>query len=258
VKNDYIVEMKGVSKRFGSVQALKKVDLELRRGEVLGLVGDNAAGKSTLMKVLYGAVIPDEGEILIEAQRVIIRNPRDAQALGIAMCYQDLALFHNLDVALNVFSGREYTRRLLRLSFLNKKRMHDEAAELLDGLKINISSPKLLVEKMSGGQRQMVAAARAIGFQAQILIMDEPTAALGVKEANTLLKLIAELRNQGISIILITQRIPDVLAIGDRAMVLKAGERQGVLEVDKCTLEDVVNLIIKGRADREIDYLSFG
>jgi ABC-type sugar transport system ATPase subunit len=137
---------------------------------------------------------------------------------------------------------------------------NDAAAELLDRLRIDIRSPQLLVTEMSGGQRQMVAAARAIAFQSKILITDEPTAALGVKEANTLLKLIEGLRDQGLSIILITQRIPDVLAIGDRVIVLKAGERQGVLEVDKCTLDDVVELIVKGRAGREeeIDYLSFG
>jgi ABC-type sugar transport system ATPase subunit len=266
-ENDYIVEMKGISKRFGSVQALKKVDLELRHGEILGLVGDNAAGKSTLMKCLSGAVFPDEGEIFVEGQKVTIRNPLDSRALGIEMIYQDLALFSNLDVAANVFIGREQTRRwgglssLGELSFLDKKKMYDAAAELLGRLKINIASPKLPVERMSGGQRQMVACARAIAFQSRILIMDEPTAALGVKEANTLLQLIKDLKEHGLSIILITQRIPDVLAIGDRVMVLKAGERQGVLEVGRCTLDDVVNLIIKGRADREaeqINHLSFG
>ena len=247
MENDYVVELKGISKRFGAVQAVNKVDLELRRGEILGLVGDNAAGKSTLVKILYGAVRPDEGEIFVEGQGVTIRNPLDAQALGIAMCYQDLALFNNLDITANVFAGREHTRRLLGLRFLRKKRMHDEAAELLDGLRIDIGSPKLLVEKMSGGQRQMTAVAMAIGFQAKVLLMDEPTAALGVKETNRVLKLIEELRDQGLSIILITQRMPDVLAIGDRAMVLKQGERQGVLEIDKCTLDDLINLIVKGR-----------
>ncbi|MFQ5857653.1 MAG: ATP-binding cassette domain-containing protein [Anaerolineae bacterium] len=259
--------MRGISKRFGSVQALNDVDLELRRGEILGLVGDNAAGKSTLMKCLSGAVIPDEGEIFVEGQRAMIRNPVDARARGIEIIYQDLALFNNLDVAANIFIGREQTRHLGgssflgELSFLDKRKMSDAAAELLGRLKINIASPKLPVAEMSGGQRQMVACARAIAFQSKILIMDEPTAALGVKEANTLLRLIKELKdNQGLSIILITQRIPDVLAIGDRVMVLKAGERQGMLEVDQCTLDDVVELIIKGRAGREedVDYLSFG
>ncbi len=248
MSNDHVVEMRGITKRFGTVQALNNVDLELRRGELLGLVGDNAAGKSTLMKTLFGSVIPDAGEIFIEGEKAELRNPRDAQALGLAMIYQDLAVFNNLDVAANVFTGREYTKRVLGITFLNRKRMEEESQALLDRLRINISSSKLLVERMSGGQRQMVAVARAIGFDARILIMDEPTAALGVKEANTLLDLMAGLRDQGISIILITHRISDVLAIGDRVMVLKGGERQGVLDVEDSTLEDIESLIVRGAA----------
>ncbi len=248
MSNEHVVEMRGISKRFGTIQALNNVDLELRRGELLGLVGDNAAGKSTLMKTLFGSVIPDAGEIFIEGQKAELRNPRDAQARGLAMIYQDLAVFNNLDVAANVFTGREYTKRFLGITFVNKKRMEVESQALLDRLRINISSSKLLVERMSGGQRQMVAVARAIGFDARILIMDEPTAALGVKEANTLLELMAELRDQGISIILVTHRISDVLAIGDRVMVLKGGERQGVLDVGDSTLEDVESLIVRGAA----------
>ncbi|MCG2766823.1 MAG: ATP-binding cassette domain-containing protein [Anaerolineae bacterium] len=256
--DDCVVEMRGICKKFGGVQALSNVDLELRRGEILGLVGDNAAGKSTLMKVLYGAVLPDAGEIYVEGQKVTMRNPGDAQTHGIAMIYQDLALFNNLDVAANIFTGREYTKTLLGLSFLQKKRMHDEGEALLDRLGINIASTRLLVERMSGGQRQMVACARAIGSKCRILIMDEPTAALGVKEANTLLNLVTGLRAQGLSIIMITQRIPDVLAVGDRVMVLKGGEGQGVLEVSQCTLDNVVDLIIKGRGVQELNHLSFG
>ena len=249
MSHEHAVEMRGISKRFGNVQALHGVDLELRRGELLGLVGDNAAGKSTLMKTLYGSVIPDAGEIFVEGEQAALRNPRDAQALGLAMIYQDLAVFNNLDVAANVFTGREHTKHFLGITFLDKKRMYDESQALLDRLRINISSPKLLVERMSGGQRQMVAVARAIGFDARILIMDEPTAALGVKEANTLLDLMSELRDQGISIILVTHRITDVLSIGDRVMVLKGGARQGVLDVEDSTLEDVENLIVRGRPD---------
>jgi simple sugar transport system ATP-binding protein len=262
VNNDYIVEMKGISKSFGAVQALKKVDLELRRGEILGLVGDNAAGKSTLMKTLAGAYVPDEGEILIEGQVVSINNPQDARAAGISMVYQDLALFNNMDVASNIFVRRE----LRKGAFLDMGAMREETRKLLNSLKINISSPSLLVAKMSGGQRQMVACARAMAFESKILLLDEPTAALGVKEANTLLALIKEWKDQGMSIILITQRIPDILAIGDRVMVMKAGVRQGILAVSDSTLEDVVDLIVKGREgvekptdqEAELDFLSFG
>ena len=242
------VRMSNISKRFGNVQALDNVDLELYKGEILGLVGDNAAGKSTLMKILSGAVKQDNGKICVFGDEVRINNSRDARQFGIEMIYQDLALCNNLNVASNIFLGREYTKKIIGLNlFLDKKKIYSEADSLIKKLNINISSPKLKVEKMSGGQRQMVAAARSIAFESKILIMDEPTAALGVKEANTLLKLIKELRDQGLSIILITQRVPDVLKIGDRVMVLKGGEKQGVLEVNKVSLDDIVDLIIKGK-----------
>lgn len=246
MNNQYIVEMKNISKKFGNIQALKNVNLELKPGEVLGLIGDNAAGKSTLMKTLYGAIIPDQGQLVIDGQDVLFRNPADAQQAGIAMVYQDLALFPNLDVSANVFTGREYTKKLLGLSFLDKKRMYQETDELIKRLKVSIRSSRLLVERMSGGQRQMVAVARAIGFDAKIMIMDEPSAALGVQEAGRLLELIVHLKEQGLGIILITHRLTDVLAVGDRVMVLKGGERQGVLDVKKSTLEDLENMIIKG------------
>ncbi len=247
-----VVQMKGISKKFGNVQALRGVDLELRRGEVLGLVGDNAAGKSTLMKILVGAQTADEGQIFVQGQPVVFQNPRDSRARGIEMIYQDLALFNNLDVAANVFTGREITRKILGVSFLDKKAMYHQTEAFLNNLKINISSPSLLVERMSGGQRQMIAVTRATSFDAKILIMDEPGAALGVREANTLLQLIARLRDQGMSIILITHRLPDLLAVGNRVMVLKGGERQGVLEVKNSTLEDIETMIVRGRGRGDV------
>jgi ABC-type sugar transport system ATPase subunit len=250
MRNDHIVEMKGISKWYGSIRALTNVNLELRYGEILGLLGDNAAGKSTLMKILTGAVLPDEGVVLLEGQKLTLHNPRDSRAVGIEMIYQDLALFNNLDVAANIFTGKEYTRRIFGIGFLDKKRMYQEAESLLDRLGIHMDSPKVLVGRLSGGQRQMVAAARATSFECKVLIMDEPTAALGIREASTLLDLIARLRNQGLSIILITHRISDILAIGNRLMVLKGGERQGVLEVSQCTLEDIERLIVRGRPEQ--------
>ena len=206
MNNQYIVEMKNISKKFGNIQALKNVNLELKPGEVLGLIGDNAAGKSTLMKTLYGAIIPDHGKLLIDGQEVLFRNPADAQQAGIAMVYQDLALFPNLDVSANVFTGREYTKKLLGFSFLDKRRMYQETDELIKRLN-QIRSSRLLVERMSGGQRQMVAVARAIGFDAKIMIMDEPSAALGVQEAGRLLELIVHLKEQGLEIILIYTQV---------------------------------------------------
>lgn len=249
--NDNIVEMKGISKRFGAVQALRNVDLELRRGEILGLVGDNAAGKSTLIKILAGAHIPDTGEIMIEGEKVQIQGPRHAHELGISMVYQDLALFNSLDVASNIFPVRQPTKSVFGLKLFDKKAMREQASALLAKMNVNISSPKLLVAQMSGGQRQMIAAARALASEAKIMLLDEPTAALGVREANALLLQIKEWKNQGLSIILITQRIPDVLAVGDRVMVMKGGQRQDVLDVANCTLDDIVNLIVKGRAGLE-------
>jgi ABC-type sugar transport system ATPase subunit len=254
MNNPYVVEMKNISKKFGNIQALKNVNLELKPGEVLGLVGDNAAGKSTLMKTLYGAVIPDQGEIIINGKQMLFRSPADAQRAGIAMVYQDLALFPNLDVAANVYAGREYTKSFLGRLFLDKRRMYNETDELVKRLKVNISSSRLLVERMSGGQRQMVAIARAIGFDAKIMIMDEPSAALGVQEAGRLLELVKHLRDQGLGIILITHRLTDVLAVGDRVMVLKGGERQGILDVKTTTLDDLENIIIKGNhSEKELN-----
>jgi ABC-type sugar transport system ATPase subunit len=264
--DEYIVEMKGISKRFGAVQALNNVDLELRQGEILGLVGDNAAGKSTLMKILAGAHMPDSGEIILEGKPVQIEGPRHARELGISMVYQDLALFNSLDVASNIFVAREPTTNVLGFKLFDRKAMREQAKVLLARMKVNISSPDLPVARMSGGQRQMIAAARALAFAAKILLLDEPTAALGVREASTLLTQIKEWKAQGLSIILITQRIPDVLAVGDRVMVLKGGVRQDILDVAKCSLDDIVNLIIKGReglqepasGKQNLEYLSFG
>jgi len=259
---EYTVEMKGICKSFGGVQALKSVDLELKRGEIMGIVGDNGAGKSTLMKILSGAYQADEGEIYLDGQKVHIHNPHTAFNLGIGMIYQDLALFNNLDVARNIFIGRELVRGPFNV-LMDKKKMYNRAEEVIRDLRVDIKSPKMNVARMSGGQRQMVACARAIAFESKVLIMDEPTAALGVTEANKLLGLIRNLKDMGLSILLITQRIPDILAIADRVFVLKGGQRQDILEVSKVTLDDVVTMIVKGRVRNlnqtpEVEYKSFG
>jgi len=259
---DYVIEMKAISKRFGGVQALRGVNLELQRGEIMGIVGDNGAGKSTLMKILSGAYQADEGDIYIDGEKALIRNPQDAFNLGIGMIYQDLALFNNLDVTRNIFVGRELVHGPFKL-FLDKKRMYSRAESLIRELRVDIKSPRMNVASMSGGQRQMVACARAIAFQSKVLIMDEPTAALGVTEANKLLSLIRGLKDMGLSILLITQRIPDILAIADRVFVLKGGQRQDILEVSQVALDDVVTMIVKGKdgngyQDLPVEYKSFG
>jgi ABC-type sugar transport system ATPase subunit len=200
-----IVEMINIRKSFGAVQALRNVALTVNQGEVLGLVGDNAVGKSTLMKVLRGAYIPDTGDILINSHKVHITNPEDSRHLGIEMVYQDYALVNNLDVSANVFLGREIVKwKLGPIKMMDKKSMEEQARNLLDRLKIEIDSVRLKVENLSGGQRQAVAIGRATAFNAKVIIMDEPTAALSVAAIGKVLDLIRELKGLGSSIIMIS------------------------------------------------------
>lgn len=221
-----IVEMRNIKKNFGAVQALKGVDLALYHNEVLGLVGDNAAGKSTLMKVLSGAYIPDEGEILIDGEKAHVASPMDARRQGIEMVYQDYALANNLDVAGNVFLGREMVRfRLGPFGVMDYHHMEQETKSLLNRLKIDISSVRLKVERLSGGQRQAVAIARATAFNAKVIIMDEPTAALSVAAIDKVLDLVRELKAQGSSIIIISHRLEDIYNVSDRMIVLRHGRK---------------------------------
>ena len=221
-----VVEMKNIRKTFAAVQALRGVDLVLHHGEVLGLMGDNAAGKSTLMKVLSGAYVPDEGEILIEGTNAHMADPLDARRLGIEMVYQDLALANNLDVTANVFLGREaVSTQLGPLGVMDGRRMEREAQRLLDRLKIDIPSVRLMVERLSGGQRQAVAIARAMAFNSKVIIMDEPTAALSVAAISKVLDLVRELKAQGASIIIISHRLEDIYQVSDRMMVLRHGRK---------------------------------
>ena len=221
-----VVEMRNIRKNFAAVQALRGVDLVLNHGEVLGLVGDNAAGKSTLMKVLSGAYVPDEGQILIEGKNAHMTDPLDARRLGIEMVYQDLALANNLDVTANVFLGREaVSAQLGPFSVMDGRYMEQEAQRLLDRLKIDIPSVRLMVERLSGGQRQAVAIARATAFNSKVIIMDEPTAALSVAAISKVLDLVRELKAQGASIIVISHRLEDIYGVSDRLMVMRQGRK---------------------------------
>ncbi len=221
-----IVEMRDIYKRFAAVEALRGVDLALEKGEVLGLVGDNAAGKSTLMKVLSGAYVPDGGQILIEGKAVHFSSPLDARRLGVEMVYQDLALSNNLDITANIFMGRELTSvNVRRFGVLDKYRMEQESINLLDRLKINIPSVRQLVERLSGGQRQAVAIARAMAFNAKVIIMDEPTAALSVAAISQVLELVRQLKSQGASIIIISHRLEDIHSVCDRLIVMRTGRK---------------------------------
>jgi ABC-type sugar transport system ATPase subunit len=218
--------MQNIKKSFGAVQALRGVDLSLHHNEVLGLVGDNAAGKSTLMKVLSGAYIPDEGQIYIEGEKVDFSNPMDARRQGIEMVYQDYALANNLDVSANVFLGREAVRlKVGPIGILDYRQMELETRSLLNRLKIDIPSVRQKVERLSGGQRQAVAIARATAFDAKVIIMDEPTAALSVAAIDKVLDLIRELKAQGASIIIISHRLEDIYRVSDRMIVLRQGRK---------------------------------
>jgi simple sugar transport system ATP-binding protein len=241
-----LVRMRGIVKSFGAVQALHGADLTLWPNEVLGLVGDNAAGKSTLMKVLTGVHRPDEGEIFFEGRSITFHSPRDSRALGIEMIYQNLALAQNLDVVANVFLGRELTRPVVPglLHRLDEPRMQDETRRLLDRLRINIPSVRTHVERMSGGQQQAVAIARAVAFRARVVIMDEPTASLAVKEVGKVLDLIGQLRQAGVAVILISHRLQDVFTACDRVMVLRNGRCVAEREIADATMDEVVKYIV--------------
>ncbi|MBI4247350.1 MAG: sugar ABC transporter ATP-binding protein [Candidatus Rokubacteria bacterium] len=238
--------MRGISKAFGAVQALSGVDLELGAGEVLGLVGDNAAGKSTLMKALTGVHRPDEGEIVFAGRPVHFHSPRDSRALGIEMIYQNLALAPNLDVVANVFLGREVTRKALphAVEWLDERAMEAGTWELLRRLKITIDSVRKPVERLSGGQQQAVAIARAVAFQARVVIMDEPTASLAVKEVGKVLDLVRQLKAKGVGVILISHRLQDIFSVGDRVMVLRGGQRVAAKPLADTTMDEVVKYIV--------------
>lgn len=237
--------MKRISKYFGPVRALDEVDFDLYPREVLALVGDNGAGKSTLIKCLAGVHAPTSGEIWIDGQRVVFRSPNDAAAHGIATVYQDLALVDARDVASNIFLGREPTRGRF---VVDRARMLRESRALVNDLKIRIPSVKTLVGFMSGGQRQAVAIARAISRGGRIIIMDEPTAALGVEESQKILDLIVELREQGKSVIVISHNLAHVFSIADRIFVLRGGRAQGVRRKEETTSEEIVAMITGARA----------
>jgi simple sugar transport system ATP-binding protein len=218
-----LLSLRGIGKRFGAVEALKGVDLDVRPGEVVALLGDNGAGKSTLIKVIAGAHPPSGGSMTFGGQVVRQFDPRHARELGIETIYQDLALAENLDVSANIFLGREIRRTRLGLPVLDDARMHREAAQALDRLGIHIPDLGQAVGELSGGQRQAVAVARAVYWQAKLVIMDEPTAAVGVGEHEAILELITTLAESGVAVILITHTMADVWRVANRIVVLTRG-----------------------------------
>ena len=242
--NEVILEAKNVSKFFGTITALKDANLSLRPGEVLGVVGENGAGKSTLMKVLSGLYNPSEGSIYFEGKEVFFSSPRDSQDLGIEMVYQDLSLAENLPIGDNIFLGREPTRSFGPIKFLDHKKRKQFTEEHLAKLKINVKSADQKVEELSGGQRQAVAIARATAFDAKIVIMDEPTAALAVKEVGMVLDLIIGLKNLGVGVIVISHRMDDIFSVSDRVMALFQGANFAESLLKETSRDEVVGWIM--------------
>ena len=238
-----VLQATGLVKRYGQVTALDGADFELRAGEILAVIGDNGAGKSSLIKALSGATIPDEGEILLDGRPVRFKSPIDARHAGIECCYQDLAVAPAMTIAENLFLGRELRRPGLlgsALRMLDKPRMLETAMARMADLKVGIRSMTQAVETLSGGQRQCVAVARAAAFARNVVILDEPTAALGVKEGNMVLELIRRVRDKGLPVILISHNMPHVFEIADRIHVARLGKRAAVLNPRKISMSDTV------------------
>ena len=241
-----VLEARGLVKRYGHVTALDGADFELYPGEILAVIGDNGAGKSTLIKALAGALIPDEGEIFVDGQQVHFRSPLDARRYGIETVYQDLALAPALDISENIFLGRELRKdgplgSLFRM--LDKKRMREESTNHMSDLKIGIRSMGQAVETLSGGQRQGVAVARSAAFARHVVIMDEPTAALGVKESRMVLDLIRQVRDRGLPVILISHNMPQVFEVADRVHIQRLGKRIAVIEPREFSMSDAVAIM---------------
>jgi D-xylose transport system ATP-binding protein len=234
-----VLALRGVSKRFGAVQALTDVELEVHAGEVVALVGDNGAGKSTLVKTIAGVHPIDDGVIEWEGKAVQVGKPQDAQALGIATVYQDLALCDNIDVVGNLFLGREIRRR----GVLDEVEMERRSRELLDQLSIRIPSVRIPIASLSGGQRQVVAIARSMLGDPKLVILDEPTAALGVEQTAQVLDLVERLRDRGHAVILISHNMADVKAVADKVAVLRLGRNNGVFEVKSTSQEEIISAI---------------
>jgi len=239
----------GITKRFGALTALRGVDLEINGGEVLALLGDNGAGKSTFIKILAGAHPQSDGELLVEGQPVQFASPKDAASSGIATIFQELALSENLSISENVFLGRELKRSVLGVPFLKRKAMRDRVDGLLHELDAHISDPEAPVGSLSGGQRQAVAICRALNLNAKLVIMDEPTAALAVAETRKVLQLTRKLAERGCAVVLISHNIADVFEVADRMVVFRRGRKVAERRKQDTNPEEIVSLITGAHPD---------
>jgi simple sugar transport system ATP-binding protein len=239
--------MRHINKAFGAVRALVDVRLTLYPGEILGLVGDNSAGKSTLMKILTGAYQRDSGDVLVAGAKTHFRSPHESREVGIEMIYQDFALCGNMDVGQNIFLGR-WPRRGF---FVNRRKMYAEADQVLKRLKVDVNSVYQKVASLSGGRQQSVAIARAISFEPKVIVLDEPTANLSVMATERLLETMLELKRHNVAQIIISHRLQDIFQVGDRVMVLKRGRYVGERFVRQTTEREVLSLIVQGDAGLE-------
>ena len=242
----FVLEAREISKRYGRVQALDNISLQLEEREILALVGDNGAGKSTLIKILAGAVRRDSGEILVDGRPAQIDNPMDAKNLGIEVVYQDLALINFLNVYQNLFLGREIHKRWGPIPVLDPREMERQSAAKLEQLGVRVKNLRAWVSRLSGGQRQSIAVAKAASFGRKIVILDEPTAALGVREAQHVLQIVKELKNKGASVIIITHNMEHAFAVADRFQVIRLGAVVGVRKRSETGIDEIVKMITGG------------
>jgi ABC-type sugar transport system ATPase subunit len=244
-----VLEARGLTKRYGAVLASNAIDLKIYPGEVMALIGDNGAGKSTLVKMLSGALEPDEGSLLLDGEPTDFSTPLDARLRGVEIVYQDLALSEILDIAGNMFLGREVVHKIpfwpASLSVLNRRAMEKQSAERLGDLAIRLpATSKRMVRELSGGQRQAVAVARGAAWATRVLLLDEPTAALGVRQSEMVLKVVRRLAQSGLAVVLITHTLPFVMECADRVVVLRRGNLVGDLPIAEATAEHLVSLIV--------------
>ena len=252
-----VMQAKGLVKRYGQVTALDGADFELRAGEILAVIGDNGAGKSSLIKALSGATIPDEGEVFLDGKPIHFKSPIEARRAGIETVYQDLAVAPAMTIAENLFLGRELRRPGVLGSWfqmIDKKRMLEESIARMNDLKVGIRSMNQAVETLSGGQRQCVAVVRAAAFAEHVVILDEPTAALGVKEGNMVLELIRRVRDKGLSVILISHNMPHVFEIADRIHIARLGKRAAVVDPRHISMSDTVAVMTGAKSAHELPH----
>lgn len=247
--SEVLLKMEGIHKWFGKVHALKGVDFEVKKGEVVGLVGDNGAGKSTLIKVISGYHRANEGKIYWGGEEVKISSPKDSRALGVETLYQEQALAPHLSIARNVFMGREPSSRL---GFMDKQTMNTESMEALASIGLHLRSPDVMVSTLSGGERQGVAIARAIHFEAKMVILDEPTIALSVKEVQEVLDFVQELKEKGIAVIIIAHNLYHIFSVADRIVVIAHGQELANMQTKDTTVDQLSKIIVRGTLGEEV------